>query len=92
MPPKFKIGKRINRSLDNTQSKLKKSLDNTESKIDIALWGEFTKFNFKVSQVIAFKYLKLIDFNKKYLSLTSGYDTKIIVDPQLKENEELKTF
>ena len=79
-------------NIKNNDFKRVKLVDNTESKIDIALWGEFTKFNFKVSQVIAFKYLKLIDFNKKYLSLTSGYDTKIIVDPQLKENEELMKF
>jgi hypothetical protein len=33
MPSKIRIGKRINKSLDNTKSKLNKSLDNTESKI-----------------------------------------------------------
>jgi hypothetical protein len=33
MPPKIRIGKRLKKSLDNTESKLKKSLDNTESKL-----------------------------------------------------------
>jgi hypothetical protein len=37
LPPKIRIGKRINKSLDNTKSKLDKSLDNTRSKLDRSL-------------------------------------------------------
>ena len=78
MPPKIRIEKRINKSLDNTKSKLNKSLDNTESKLKKA--G-------KTQDVIGRKYVKSAAMIQKEADKgVDAYDMlkKIVNDPKIK--------
>ena len=84
------------KSIKNTKFKGEQQMrklvlaDDSEFKIEFTLWREHADMDIKQGQVVSVKNAKVGDFNGRNISTVD--DTKIIIEPGIKETVELKRF